>query len=335
MSKLAVELRKKYKTPQAAIAALGLDENILALDSAISQPSKEPNIMKTALKSRKALLLLGVATGAVRPKLAQDAKIDLSAAFAGVTAKNFKTKKPSISGALKIALDGKMKEDCATDATVEEVMELLDACEGESPAGADEVSTTAASSAVPVKTGGAEDEEDDDPKKKFLREKLSAEDMAAYDAMNEEAMDEDETDEEKEKRMAKEAKDKAAKDKKAKDAQPKTMDKAAMDAALATQRKEILAEQRSIREAEAAVRKDPRVGALHIAADAAADVYGAALTHMGVKIEGIPAAGFRAMFEAMPQPETRRIVDPEFAMDGATAKSFSDRYAGADSITTW
>lgn len=301
--------------------------DVMAADAALKP--KEPNIMKTALTSRKALLLAGAALGAVRPKLAQDAKLDLSPAFAGVTAKNLKAKKPEIAKGLKVALDGKLKTGLALDATVEEVVKLIDACEGDEPAGVDEVPETAASSAVPVKTGGAEDEEDD-PKRKFLKEKLSAEDMKAFDEMNEEAEDEEpeETEEEKKARMAKEAKDK-----KAKDAQPKGMDKGAMDAALAEQRKQILAEQRELREAEAAVRKDPRIGALHIAADTAADVYGAALKHIGVDTTGIPASAFRRMFEAMPAAEPRRHrEDDMIAMDGAATKSFSDRFPGADRI---
>lgn len=305
--------------------------DVMAADAALKTTKGLIQMKSTALTSRKALLLAGAALGALSPKLAQDAKLDLSPAFKGVTAKNFKDKKPAISAGIKTALDGKLKTGLALDAEVEDVMRLLDACEGAETAGVDEVPATMPSSAVPLKTGEAIDEDPEAKRREFLAGKLSAEDMSAYDEMcpaKKLAGDADETPEEKAAREKKEKDDKAAADAKA--AKDKAITPAAMDAALANQRKSILTTQREIREAEKAV--FPRVGELTIAADSAADVYGAALDQMGIKRDGVPKEGLRALFEAIPVPEARRQRDDSIAMDGAAQKSFGDRFPGADRI---
>src|ERR1700733_15032914 len=103
-SPLAAALRRKFKTPQEAMKALGLDESLLAED----QSTKEPPIMVTAVLSRKALLVQGAALGYLMPKLANDAKIDLTPAFKDVTAENYKASKAAIITGIGEAVKGKI-----------------------------------------------------------------------------------------------------------------------------------------------------------------------------------------------------------------------------------
>ncbi|MFG1401991.1 DUF2213 domain-containing protein [Xanthobacter sediminis] len=58
--------------------------------------SKENSSMGKTVLSRKAVLAQGAAMACLAPKLAADAKIDITSAFAGVTAKNYMAKKPGI-----------------------------------------------------------------------------------------------------------------------------------------------------------------------------------------------------------------------------------------------
>lgn len=93
---------------------------------------------KTALAlSRKAQLLRGALRVYIAPKLAQDAKLDLTPIVLGVTAKNFGTSKLTIADRLKKATVNKL----AKDANLEDVHGLLDRLDGE---GADERDDTPA-----------------------------------------------------------------------------------------------------------------------------------------------------------------------------------------------
>jgi hypothetical protein len=89
-------LRAKYRSPKDAVRALGLDENILALDSA------EAVKMPTQFASTAALL---VGT-AIRPLLKPKAKVDLMPVFKDLTADGFDAKE--FQGALDEALKGKL-----------------------------------------------------------------------------------------------------------------------------------------------------------------------------------------------------------------------------------
>jgi hypothetical protein len=129
MGKFGEALRAKYKTPRAAIAALGLDPSLLEKEIIVGdsrgspQGSKERKMQrqtKSPQMSRQAALGIAVlASHLRRPKiLAKDARLDLNKIFSGVTAKNFPQKKKTILRLLKPKL--------ASDATIGEVAELLD-----------------------------------------------------------------------------------------------------------------------------------------------------------------------------------------------------------------
>jgi hypothetical protein len=96
MSALTEAMRKRFKTPKEAIRALGLDESLLALDSA------EAVKMPTQFASTAALL---VGT-AIKPLLRPKAKIDLMPVFKDLTADGFDAKE--FQGALDEALKGKL-----------------------------------------------------------------------------------------------------------------------------------------------------------------------------------------------------------------------------------
>jgi len=96
MSALTDAMRKKFGSPKEAIKALGLDESLLAQDSA------EAVKMPTQFASTTALL---VGT-AIRPLIKPKAKVDLMPVFKDLTADGFDAKE--FQGALDEALKGKL-----------------------------------------------------------------------------------------------------------------------------------------------------------------------------------------------------------------------------------
>src|SRR5262245_3165604 len=112
MDKLLEALRSKYRSPQAAVEALGLD-------AALLQPQEKamPKISPAALVTQAALFTY------LQPRLAQDAKIDYNPFVAGITSKNYRSQRPVIANRVKTAAKGKL----AQDASLEDLNNLLDA----------------------------------------------------------------------------------------------------------------------------------------------------------------------------------------------------------------
>lgn len=266
------------------------------------------------ISSRKALMATGAVLTYLQPRMAQDQKIDVVLAFDGVTAANFKAKKPAIIASITDQTKGKL----AQDADLSDLPALIDAFEDLKVAeGQDELEPK------PLPQAAAPGKDEEDPAKAFLKTKLSAEDMKAFDDLcaKPKAADADETDEEKAARLKKEEEE----DKKkppAADANGLTPDKVvtpkAMDAALATQRKAIFAEQAAIREAEKDVR--PYVGELAMAHDSAAAVYHTALGALGIEAAAVTdITALQQMLKAQPLAGTPAKRDPKLAQDAATA----------------
>ena len=104
MNDLREALRKKYRTPQDALRALGLDEKLL---DASPRSLKEQNMSGTTKPTRiEALTVLRVAR-AVNPLLAFDAAVDYAPVLKGLNSSNFKARKPTILSDLKKAIKGK------------------------------------------------------------------------------------------------------------------------------------------------------------------------------------------------------------------------------------
>lgn len=289
---------------------------------------------KSKLMSRTAAVSLGALAVFLAPKIAQDAKLDITPALAGLTAKNFKTEKPKIVERLTALT----KDKLAKDASLEGVVELLDRLE--SVAG-DEPPQDANSSLPIVGTGPDEDETmDADPMvgaKEFLKGKLSAEDMKTFDEMCAKkpgATDAEETPEEKKAREEKAAKDKKAVDEA--EATKKDDEKKAMDAAIKGAVDTERAAQKALREAEEFVR--PWVGKLAMAHDSAVDVFRTAIGALpGVKVEGLdtlPVPALKAILSAHPKPGERKRADSSLAMDaGGDDAEFAKQFPGAAGIT--
>lgn len=275
---------------------------------------------KPAVLTRKAIFAQGALLAAIGPKLAQDAKIDLSPVFAGITAKNFKAKSADILAGIKGATKGKL----AQDASIEDVAALLDTLDGIDVVEGADIDPNSGLPVPAMKPDDASMDSGSEAIKAFLAGKLSDEDIAKLLSMIDApaAMDSDDKDEDD-------------KDKPAKDEEPKDMvTKPAMDAAITAAVK--AAEDRSakrqaaIRDAERAVR--PYVGDLAMAHDSAEAVYATALTTMGVKVEGIHPSALPAIFAAHPLPGVKVVNTPRVAMDAAGIKSFHERFPGTANI---
>ncbi|KDR26584.1 hypothetical protein [Caballeronia zhejiangensis] len=84
---------------------------------------------------------------------------------------------------------------------------------------------------------------------------------------------------------------------------------------------------RAVADAESFVQ--PWVGHLALAQDSAEAVYRAALSTLGIALDGIHPSAFRAILEAQPKPGLQRA---RVAMDAASMKSFAERYPHANGI---
>jgi hypothetical protein len=276
---------------------------------------------KPVVLTRKAAVAKGAILAYLRPKLAQDAKIDLNPLLKDVTAKNFKEKKASIFSGIK----ERTKDKLAKDANVEDITGLLDALEQvEEKEGAD----------ADPETGLPMDEEelkkktmDADPAAKleaFLKGKLSDADLAkACEIVKGEAMDDNYPEKKPEGAHDDDEDNKDKKD---------YVEKKAMDAALASVRestiKEITEKQNAIREAERAVR--PYVGDLNKAFDSAEGVFKAAFLALDIKVDGVHPSAYPTILKMQPLPGAKKPETP--AMDSAHLKSFADRFPDAARI---
>ena len=287
-----------------------------------------PMTAQPIVLSRKATATLGALIAYLRPKVAQDAKINLYPLMAELTSKNFKDKKAAI---IKGLSDIKL----AKDASIEDVAQLLDALESEEVLeGIDADPNSGLPMSGTVKTY---DEDPHEGLKGFLKDKISEDDMAEVDRImgGGKAMDTDETEEERK------AREQAAKDKRmGKDEPPPfkgkpEVTKAAMDKAIRDASKvatdQALKIGREIREAERAVR--PYVGELAMSFDSGEQVYQAALEALGIKVDGVHPSAFKTLLEMQPKPGARP-KPPVLGSDAAAAKGFNERFPDAARIRT-
>lgn len=278
---------------------------------------KEPTMAKILL-TRKAAVAQGALMAYLAPKLAQDAKINLTPLLKGVTAKNFKAKRDGIIAGLKTATDGKLAED----ANLDDVVDLLDALGPVEPA-EDDMAPNNGAPVTELKPRG----EDEDPAAKakvleFLKDKLSDEDLAACaDLFGQEAMDE--TEEENR------ANERAGENLKTREDDEK-VDKKAMDAAIHA----AVVKERQTAQEIAAAKEDvrPYVGAVSIACDSAPDVYKIALDALKIDVKGVHPSAFRAILKSQPVPRAGGTT-PRLATDAKAAQSFAERFPTAARIT--
>ena len=235
--------------------------------------------------SKKALRVRGVLHAVLKPQFAADKMPDLDKILVGVTAKNYVTKKPLITAAIKSHM--------AADAGVGALVELLDSLEAD----------------------GIEDEADlsldADPAEAIIalcRGKLSDEELSELEskvrALAPAAKAEDEPPEFKGEPKPGEKAVAADEEKEEKDMVSKT----AMDAAIAASTK--AAENRTIARIngihEARKIAAPFVGEIAVACDSAEDVYRAALKIRGVNTEGVHPSAFRTILECQPSATAKQ-----------------------------
>lgn len=291
------------------------DTAIPQLKDMITMTSKTPTVL-----SRKAVLTRGALLVHLRPKLAQDAKIDLTPILAPVSAKNFKASIPAIIAGVSEATKGKM----AKDAELGDLTQFLNALEEVDEA---EGIDADPNSGLPMAALPEKKEEGKDAA-------VGMEKLAAYlksvgldDAEIAEALKmcaPGATDAEPEKKPDCEGK------------KEEMVSKPAMDAAIAAAVKaaeeNAVRRHNSIREAEEAVR--PYVGALAMAHDSAEGVYRTALTTLDMdekETKDLPLAALKAILKAQPVPGARKVSVP-LAQDEGASKSFATRFPGADRI---
>lgn len=261
--------------------------------------------------SRKAAMAHGATIAFLAPMLAEDTKIDLTAVFRGLTSENFKDRKKAILSGVKKSTTGKL----AQDASLEGLEALLDIIEPE---------TTIEDSMDPEKKedlpeNGIKAKDEDTG----IEARLSALEAAINKLLGAEK---DEAD-----KMSSDEDDEAGKkDEEDEDKVTKTAMDAAISAAVAKAKSDAVANMRSIRDAEKAIR--PYVGELAMAHDSADGVYEAALKILGVKTDGIHASAYPAILAAQPIPGATK--KPTVAMDAAGAKSFAERNPNAARIRT-
>lgn len=285
-------------------------------DILVGDSKLDLKIMAKGLKSRKAILLSGAFAAYARTKLAQDAKpLDLAPVLNGVTAANYKAKKTRIGSALEGALK---TAGLAQDATLEDIVELVDALEDVTDGEVDEDAIVEAAEAGPADTEeddtAAVDADGDKLGKllAWLKDKLSDEDFAAATEMAGAATN-----------------DPAAEGETAQDGGGKPM-KTGMDAKMVDKMIKTATDKvRSQMVAAAQARKDvaPFVGEVSLAMDSAPDIYKFALDNAKVDTKGVDPSAYGAMVKMLPVPGARR--EPMLAQDSADSSDFAANFPGA------
>ena len=267
--------------------------DVLVLDAKPRSLKEVFPMPKSAVLSRTADMARGALMAYAKPRLAQDAKIDLLPILKGVTSKTILAKAPAIAKAFDAAVRSKLAADADMDQSdvqgiVEEIAEVMK----------DESDTIAAAVSGPETEADAKDAGANwSDVATFLKGKISDEDLAELKKM---FSGDDEGAEDRRKRGRSVVPS-------ATDKEP-VVTKAAMDAALAKTRTDAAADgaaaamktAREIRDAERFV--SPWVGDLAIAMDSAEAVHRAALDVLKVSHDGKHPDALATMIEAQPKP---------------------------------
>jgi hypothetical protein len=310
-------------------------------DVVVGDSQLETSMSRNFTLSRKAAMAKGALVVFLKPKLANDAKIDLNPILDGVTHANWEKKKVQIAEAIKIATKGKL----AQDASLKDLMGLLDMFSASDNDGTDESPDADKDGATDPKgtEEGAEDEDDDeeasDENPDADLDGAKAEKVTA-DAENDKAEILTKLKAllaQLEGGAADEPPEFPGKPKKPTSEKEKPMgasDKTAMDAAIAAAVKN--SEQNTtkrlndIAEAREAVR--PHVGELRVAFDSAEAVYKMALDAAGVDLTDVPPAAYKAMVKMLVKEQTTQTTKTHLAHDSAAVASFASRFPTAGPV---
>ncbi len=267
--------------------------------------------MSKTVLTRKAAMAQGAVIALLAPKLAQDAKVDLTGAFNGVTAKNYTEKQPEIRAAIAKACEGKL----AADAKLDDVHLALDSMAAYVPA--------EDAAEVPAKKPAGEDGAETDEEKAARLKKEKAAVAKAKAAAKQDVDDGDDDDYVPAQDMVtKTAMDAAISE---------AVKRASADGAAAGAA-EAVRTQREIRDAENAVR--PYVGNLAVTCDSAEQVYRTALKTMNVpNIDSVHASALPVILGLQAKPGEKKAPSTErLGMDAKAAASFAERYPEAARI---
>jgi hypothetical protein len=283
--------------------------------------------MKTVL-SRKAAMLAGGLAHFLRPKIAQDAKIDLPSILKGLSSQNYKSEQPKIVAAITSALDGKL----AKDASLADIGKVMDEM---ADVPMEEGLDTDPNSGLPMEAEALKQKVmgDVDPKtaiQQLLAGKVDDALLAqVLQCLGGEktppALDEESDDDKK--------KEEQAMDKRLQGFISK--EDAAANAKIAEDNavKRVTENLKAVQDARNFVR--PWAGEIAIACDSALDVYKAAAKV--AKIDGVDnlkeVDSFKAIFQSRPLPGARRVeTETAIAADAASAKGYNDRFKNAGRI---
>lgn len=312
--------------------------DVVVGDAALPQNPEEnpvmPKTTKAALLPRRALVATTMLSMAIKPKLAQDAKVNLAPVKALLVgglkdAKAWRDVRPKVVTALDAATKGKLAQDASLDGVID-LIDKLDTAMPEIDAGElDDAAAAAAMNPEPVKPQTAQDTDLLAKLREFLAGKIGDEDMAAIEAMcAPQASDEEKDDEGKKndkddgEKKPPFAKDKDMVDKKAMDAAVKAGAKLAEDAAIERMQ--------ACRKAEIEV--EPFIGKLPNPPTTAAAIYKLALDHKRVDLDGVPESAYGAMVRMLPRPSDDKKDPAPLAMDASAASAFDSMFEHAGRI---
>lgn len=294
-----------------------------------------PKTTKAALLPRRALVATTMLAMAIRPKLAQDAKVDLAPVKALLVdglkdAKAWKDARPKVVTALEAAAKGKLAQDASLDGMIDMLDKLDTAMPEVAAAEMDDAAAAAAMNPEPVKPQTAQDTDLMAKLREFLAGKIGDEDMAAIEAMcapqaADAEKDEDDKKDDKDDGEKKPpfAKDKDMVDKKAMDEAVRRGAKIAEDAAIARMQ--------ACRKAEIEVL--PIVGTLPgVVPTQPHEIYKLALDHARIDVEGVPESAFGAMVRMLPRPGDQKAEPKPLAMDASAASAFDAMFENAGRI---
>lgn len=315
---------------EALVPAGRAGADVLVADSAIQPSETEKILMTNKVLTRFGAAAAGALAVYLKPKMATDAQpVDMSAILAGITAANFKARKP------QLAADIKAKVKLAKDANLDDVVSLLDKledCRIEEGADADPNSGLPMSAEEMAKK--AKDEATEEEKKKKEAEDKAAADRHAKDKAARDNFRAGLDSEEKREAFDALFGEKAEEKKDGKDAEPepekekKAVDKKAMDAAIKAASDDTAARVRREMNAtaEAYQTVEPWVGKLALGMDSAEVVYRTALKGLGVDgVDGLHADALKPILMAQPKPGDRQRLAQD-ALPAGDAGGFNSRW---------
>lgn len=264
-------------------------------------------VMIKGFKSRTAIMLNGAVAAVIAPKLAMDAKLDLSKTLGGVTRKSLAAGKPDkLAASIIAAAKPLLAQDAELDADdVCKVIAAVNGAAGEMTEDEDEI--TEGSDPAP-----AVDADDDAMAKimAWLKGKLSDEDMAELGTMVGQGGDEEP------------GSGGGA-------PVPPVKDKPAMDAAAV--KRTVATTVAELRQAERDVQ--PIIGEVKIACDSAAAVYKLALDHLKIDTKGVHPSAYRSLVTLASAGQAGKPKTPIVALDHKTVNDdFRSRFPAAGKL---